>query len=65
MWNPDMVYQAEQARQAELYAEVEVARAVRTAPGVKLAVRLGRALRRVGERLEGAEQARLHHEPLS
>ena len=66
MWNPDMVYQAEQARRAELYAQAEVARAARTAAGGRqLAARLGWALRRIGERLEGAGQGRLRHEPQS
>jgi len=65
MWNPDMIYQAEQARRAELYAQAEIAR-VRTAVGGRqLALRLGRALQRIGERLEGADQGRLRHEPQS
>ena len=55
MWNPDMVYQAEQARRAELYAQAEVARAAHTAAGG----------RQIGERLEGAGQGRLRHEPQS
>ena len=66
MWNPDLVYQAEQARRAELYTQAEMARAARAAAGGRqLAMRLGRALRRIGERLEDAEQARLRSEPQS
>jgi hypothetical protein len=58
MWNADMVYQAEQARRAELYAQTEVGRAA--ARGAA-----GPGLRRIGERLEGAGQGQLRHEPQS
>lgn len=66
MWNPDVVYQAEMARRAELYAQGETERAARIGTSAPtFTVRLGRALKWIGERLEGAEQGHLRRQPHS
>jgi hypothetical protein len=64
MWNPDQVYLAEQARRAELYTEAEQVRQAQTSGvSVSPAALLGRAVRRLSERLVAAQAPQMGGEP--